>query len=117
MSAFFVKIDGKESGPVARADLMRMLKSGTLRSDTPIRAEHSSMWLSAGNQFPEMLAGKESTSRLTTCPDCGHAVSKSSRACPRCGGVVNPHASGLRWLVIIGVAFFIGSLLFGCPMR
>lgn len=38
-------------------------------------------------------------------------------ACPDCGGVANPHASGLRWMVIIELAILVGILFFGLPIR
>jgi hypothetical protein len=49
--------------------------------------------------------------RLTTCRDCGQAVSRKAKACPSCGRPVRAPTSCLTWIVA-GAAgvFFLGLL-------
>lgn len=51
---------------------------------------------------------------LTSCPECGHEVSRSAHSCPHCGAVLQ--LSPVNWLVqtylrIYGGLFLVGFLL------
>ncbi len=103
-------VDGREHGPVTKAEVERLVAAGRMNLFCRVRHEAWSDWKWAGDLFPELsqTGGSASTggegdaassvaspsgppaeqpegARVVACPDCGQMVSRRASHCPHCG--------------------------------
>lgn len=104
--------DGRQHGPMSRAQLERLVSTGRLNCFCRVRHQTWSDWKWAEDLFPQLADLDKSASadddarqetpvepsppapsgasggrgpRVVTCPDCGNTVSTRASRCPHCG--------------------------------
>ncbi|TWT56074.1 DUF4339 domain-containing protein [Allorhodopirellula solitaria] len=123
MTAWFVKRENEEVGPLRPADLLDLVRDGSVRPETMIRKNDSS-WFSADSVGGLFEAARRPTiehycphcenvrvaAPPSTCPKCDqnltntrqriieNSLSKSSRTTKEPGASQGPALSARRWL-------------------
>ena len=105
-------VDGREHGPVTKAEVERLVASGQMNVFCRVRHQAWPDWKWAGDLFPELGQSKAPAAtgdqhppevaveplpgpptgqpegaqpRVVACPDCGRTVSTRASQCPHCG--------------------------------